>query len=256
MVTTAAAAPETMDAIAAEIFDFLWGAERPPIPTAVDHAYESIWRQLITGERRPGERLSDVELAAQLGVSRTPVRQALHRLAQDELVRFDPRRGFSVRTFTADDVIEMYDVRAALEALAVRLAAPHLGPADLHAQLARLRAVRARLAEHPVVEFLQNDFQLHNVIIRASRNRRLIRLLAMLRSQVSFFQIRDTGYPRRMESALDGHERVLLALLAGETERAAALLVEHIATAKAGVLADMFAAKEVVHDGERLSILN
>jgi DNA-binding GntR family transcriptional regulator len=257
MSVTEAASPTTMDAIAADIFDFLWGAERGPIPTAVDHAYESIWRQLITGERKPGERLSDVELAAQLGVSRTPVRQALHRLARDELVRFDPRRGFWVRAFTAHDVREMFDVRAALEALAVRLAAPHLRPADLHAHLDRLHACRARLAEHPVVPFLQHDFQLHNLIIYASGNGRLIRILAALRSQVSLFQIRDTaGYPRRLELSLDGHERVLLALLAGETEQAAQLLADHIATAKSGVLIDMFDEKEVMPAIEPLRIVS
>src|SRR5215211_4045067 len=118
-----ATSPQAMDAIAVEIFDLLWGDT--PLPTAVDHAFSLIWRQLITGERIPGERLSDVELAAQLGVSRTPVRQALHRLAHYELVRFDPRRGFSVREFTAQDVHEMYDIRSALEVLALRQAARH-----------------------------------------------------------------------------------------------------------------------------------
>ena len=248
--------PTTMDAMVAEIFGFLWGGERGPIPTAVDHAYESIWRQLITGERKPGERLSDVELAAQLGVSRTPVRQALHRLAQDELVRFDPRRGFWVRVFTAHDVHEMFDVRASLEALAVQLAIPHLRATDLHAHLDQLEAVRARLNDHPVVPFLQHDFQMHNLIIHASRNGRLIRILAALRSQVSLFQIRDTaGYPNRLERSLDGHEHVLRALIAGETERAADLMAAHIATAKAGVLADMFDEKEVVPGIEPLRLV-
>jgi DNA-binding GntR family transcriptional regulator len=243
-----------IDDIAAEIFGFLWGTERGPIPTAVDHAYESIWRQLITGERKPGERLSDVELATQLGVSRTPVRQALHRLAQDELVRFDPRRGFWVRVFTAQDVHEMYDVRSALEALSVRLAAPRLRPADLQSQLDRIFAVRGQLAGGAVVPFLQNDFQLHNFLIGASGNGRLIRVLAALRSQVSFFQIRDTGYPCRMDQALVEHERVLLALLDGEVERAAQLMAEHIATAKTRVLADMFGEREVMPGSDRLPI--
>ena len=66
-------------------------------------------------------------------------------------------------------------------------------------------------------------------------------MLAALRGQVSVFQIRDTGYPQRMDAALDGHERVLGALLAGDRENAAALLREHIIQAKNGVLADMFA---------------
>jgi len=82
MTATIVESSAPTDAIAAEMFEFLWGSKRGRIPTAVDHAYESIWRQLVTANRKPGERLSDVELAAQLGVSRTPVRQALHRLAR------------------------------------------------------------------------------------------------------------------------------------------------------------------------------
>lgn len=245
MAATAAHPPGTVEAIGTEIFALLWGEEAGPIPTAVDHAYERIWQQLITGERKPGERLADSELAAQLGVSRTPVRQALHRLAQDELVRFDPRRGFWVRAFTAADVRELYDVRGALEVLAVRLAAPHLRSDALQEQIDQLYAVRARLAERPAALLLQHDFRLHNLLIRASRNGRLIRLLAALRSQVSLFQIRDSGYSHRLETTLDDHERILLALIEGKTDQAAAHLADHIANSKNGVLADIFGVKEV-----------
>jgi DNA-binding GntR family transcriptional regulator len=255
MTVPVAETTPAIDAIAADIFEFLWGTERGAIPTAVDHAYESIWRQLITGERRPGERLSDVELSAQLGVSRTPVRQALHRLAQDELVRFDPRRGFWVRVFTADDIHEMYDVRAALESLAVRLGATRLQRSTLDEQLDLLHAVRVRLHEDPVVDCLTLDFRFHNLLIHASGNGRLIRILAALRSQVSIFQIRDAWYPNRLAFALDGHERVLIALIAGDADRAAQLMVEHIATAKTGVLADMFHEKEVMPAREPLSLV-
>ncbi len=242
MATTVLRSPE-MDGIAAEIFDLLWGAERPAIPTAVDHAYEQIWRRLIAGEWQPGERLSDLDLAAQLRVSRTPVRQALHRLAQDELVLSDPRRGFWVRAFTSQDVHEMYDVRAALESLAVSLAAQRFEPAELQAQLQRLDETRAAVDGGEVQTFLQHDFRFHNLLIRASGNGRLVRMLATLRSQVSVFQIRDTGYPQRMEAALDGHEQVLRALLSGEFDIAAESLREHIVQAKCWVLADMFDEK-------------
>ncbi len=253
-MTTAVVQPDSaMTAIpaelAAEIFDLLWGTDRGPIPTAVDHAYESIWQDLVIGGHRPGDRLSDVDWSERLGLSRTPVRQALHRLAQDELIRFDPRRGFWVREFTAGDIHEMYDVRAALEALALRLAAPHLSRADVQSHLDRIAVLTAQLGALPVVPFLQHDFQLHNFIIRGSRNGRLIRMLAALRSQISHFQVRDTGFPNRLKMALDGHELVLRALIEGETEAAAYHLANHIDTAKAAVLHDMFGPEEVMADG-------
>lgn len=241
--------PETFGA---EIFNSLWGRDRDPIPTAVDHAYERIWFQLIMGERQPGERLSDVELAAQLGVSRTPVRQALHRLAQDELVSFDPRRGFWVRKFTAMDIEELYSVRGALEVLAMSLSAPRLHMEELEAQFAELNEIRARLPGQPVSLFLQHDFHLHNLWIHASRNGRLIRMLAALRSQVSLFQIRDTGYPWRMEIALNDHERILLALIQGNADEAAAALADHVNTSRDGVLADMFNTERVVAGREEV----
>src|SRR6266699_5587228 len=90
--------------LSAEVFDLLWGPDRNAIPTVVDYAYEQIWKQLVFSNEQKEQRLSDVTLAEKLGVSRTPVRQALERLVQDGLVRSDPRRGFWVRMFTAQDI--------------------------------------------------------------------------------------------------------------------------------------------------------
>jgi DNA-binding GntR family transcriptional regulator len=173
-------------------------------------------------------------------MSRTPVRQALERLVHEGLVRSDPRRGFWTSTFTAQDIHEIYDLRGALEVLAVRLAAPRLSQEDLKAHLEALYAVRAELDAHPVLRFLQVDIRFHMLITRASSNGRLIHSLSMLRSQLSMFQMQDTFYPRRMEIALNDHEQVLLALLAGNVDEAADCLARHIRHAKEGVLADIF----------------
>ncbi len=230
-----------------EMFDLLLERDRGAVPTAVDHAYEKIWKLLmVNGARgaRGEQRLSDAALAAQLGVSRTPVRQALDRLAGDGLVRVDPRRGFWTRAFTVGDIHEIYDLRGALESLALRLAAPALDPAELRAELELLHEVRTLLAERPIALFLRRDLRLHNLLIHASGNRRLIRFLATLRGQHGLFQVRDSSYPRRISIALDDHELILRALISGRVDEAAHLLEAHIAHAKAGVLADLFGAAE------------
>src|SRR3984893_8452058 len=128
--------------LTAELFNLLWGQERSAIPTVVDYAYEEIWKRVIMVGGSEEQRLSDVTLSEQLGVSRTPVRQALERLVHEGLVRSDPRRGFWTRTFTAQDIHEIYDIRGALEVLAVHLAAPRLSQDDLRAQLDALYSVR------------------------------------------------------------------------------------------------------------------
>lgn len=228
------------ESLIADLFNLLWGQERSTMPTVVDYAYEEIWKHVIMIGGSEEQRLSDVTLSEQLGMSRTPVRQALERLVQEGLVRSDPRRGFWTSTFTVKDIHEIYDLRSALEMLAVRLAAPQLSQKDLKSQLDTLYAVRAELDTHPVLRFLQVDLHLHMLITRASNNGRLIHSLSLLRSQLSMFQMQDTYYPERMAKALDDHEQVLLALLAGNVEEAADFLGRHIRNAKEGVLADIF----------------
>ncbi len=233
--------------LSAELFNLLWGQERSAMPTVVDYAYEEIWKRVIMIGGSEEQRLSDVTLSEQLGMSRTPVRQALERLVQEGLVRSDPRRGFWTATYTAQDIHEIYDLRGALEVLAVRLAAPRLSQENLKAHLEALYAVRAELDTHPVLRFLQVDLRFHMLITRASNNGRLIHSLSMLRSQLSMFQMQDTFYPKRMEIALNDHEQILLALLAGNVDEAADCLARHIHHAKEGVLADIFLeGKEVV----------
>src|SRR5438270_10556980 len=224
---------EVFDAsLSSELFNLHWGQDRSAIPTVVDYAYEEIWKRVIMIGGSEEQRLSDVTLAEQLGMSRTPVRQALERLVQEGLVRSDPRRGFWTSTFTAQDIHEIYDLRGALEVLALRLAAPRLGQKDLMAHLEALYVVRAELEMRSVIRFLQVDIRFHTLITRASGNGRLIHSLSMLRSQICMFQIQDTLYPKRMEIALNDHEQVLLTLLAGKVDEAAACLARHIQHAK------------------------
>lgn len=232
------------ESLCEELFQLLWGQERSVMPTVVDHAYKELWKRVIMLGGGKEQRLSDVTLAEQLGISRTPVRQALERLVQEGLVRSDPRRGFWTRTYTAQDIHEIYELREALEVLALRLAAPHLNPADLQEQLAALHEVRDHLDSHPVLRFLQIDIRFHMLITRTSNNGRLIHSLSLLRSQLSLFQMQDTSYPQRMESALHDHERILQALLAGNVDEAARELAEHIQRSMRGVLADIFSEGE------------
>ena len=235
------------ESLGTELFNLLWGQERTATPTVVDYAYEQTWQRVIMMGGGEEQRLSDVILAEQLGISRTPVRQALERLVQEGLVRADPRRGFWTSIFTTRDIHEIYDLRGALEVLALRLAAPHLSHENLKAHLEELHAVRAELDTHPVLRFLQVDIRFHMLITRASGNGRLMHNLSLLRSQICMFQMQDSLYPRRMEIALIDHERILQALLAGDVNEAADCLTRHIQHAKEGVLADIFLeGKEVV----------
>src|ERR1700730_11427398 len=92
------------ESLTAELFDLLWGQERSAMPTVVDYAYEEIWKLVIMIGGSEEQRLSDVTLSEQLGMSRTPVRQALERLVHEGFVRSDSRRGFWTGTSTGHDI--------------------------------------------------------------------------------------------------------------------------------------------------------
>jgi DNA-binding GntR family transcriptional regulator len=203
--------------------------------------YELLWRRIVSHQLQPGDKLSDVRLSEELGVSRTPVREALHRLAQDGIVRAESRRGFYVSHFSSEDVREVYDVRAALEVLAVRLALPHLRAADLDTAQAALDAVvrRFRAGDPEANEtFLFIDRAFHEMLVEAAHNRRLTGLMVSLQAQLRVFQFYGIHFQDMMEMSLAHHQAILAALRVGDRPAAEAAMERHIQEVKARVLAD------------------
>ncbi len=188
-------------------------------------------RQVITGELPPGTRLVEDRLAAQLGVSRNPVREALQTLAGEGFVSILPRRGAVVADITAAHAEELFDVRMALESLAARLAARN---ADA-AALGRLRAVldRARVAnergEFDVLAACNTEF--HQLVVAAGGNDYLSLLLAPMARRVQW--IFRASAPTRAAHSWAEHEALLNAIAEGDEEYACALASAHVAAARA-----------------------
>jgi DNA-binding GntR family transcriptional regulator len=108
--------------------------------------YGVLWDRILSRDLSPNEKLSDLRLSEELGVSRTPVREALHRLVQDGVVIYSPNRGFFVASFSADDIGEIFDLRAVLETLALRTVAARLQPAAFESAREDLDRVEALIA--------------------------------------------------------------------------------------------------------------
>ena len=210
----------------------LWQASAPPATTQeslVISVFETIWKQIVEGDRQQGERLIASELASELGVSRTPVQQALYQLQQVGLVAGTAGRGFHVVIFSASDVRDLYDLRTILEVAATRIVASHLSAAQLEAELATIE----RLRSIPVAElgprFLTNDVAFHHELIAGNTgNRRLAEDIAKQRAQMSVFLVGGTRTPGGIAAALNEHEQIVQALLAHDTEQAALAMAQHI----------------------------
>ena len=182
----------TKNQIMHTIFELLKCQEPPNVITAVDQAYEWIWRNEIFVQNKETKRLSDAVLAPQINVSRTPVRVALDRLAHEGLIHFDPRHGYRTHDFTAQEIKEIYEICEINEILALQLAVPNLKKENLQAQLKLLNDLSTNQCQSESINlmFLEADLRLHNLLINSCGNIQLIRLLAVLRSKTVLFQIK------------------------------------------------------------------
>jgi DNA-binding GntR family transcriptional regulator len=224
-----------------ELQDRLAPTEPDPFPSVADALYERLWRRIVNLEFAPGERLAEETLARELGVSRTPVREALLRLGEVGLVRVIPRRGFSVPIISPEDIVELYDLRAALETYATRRATALVTPDDIMHHRARQEAAHASaIAGSPAAgEFFYADLALHEMLHGYGGNRRSARLLADVMGQLSLPSLRAAGDPEHRLAAIVEHGRILAALSARDADAAAAAMASHIEAVKERSLADL-----------------
>ncbi|HEY8485883.1 MAG TPA: GntR family transcriptional regulator [Limnochordales bacterium] len=202
---------------------------------------------ILHGRLRPGQRLVQEELAAQLGTSRQPVREALRRLESEGLIVPLPQRGFVVREFREEDLRENYHLRQLLESEAARLAAGRM-PAEALEQLREVhrsmaRAVR-RQDQGSVVEL---NARFHRLVHQASGMSQLVRLIQQLWAGRTVFT--PVFVPGRAQRSVQEHQAILDALAARDGERAAQAMREHIARAAADYLQRLFHMRQAEVNG-------
>jgi DNA-binding GntR family transcriptional regulator len=198
---------------------------------------EQIRGRILDGSLKPGERLVEDRLSAELGVSRVPVREALRSLSAEGLVTLLPRRGATVVEVTPEDVAELVEVRALLEGLNARLAAQRHDP-EIVAQLQDTLERGNAAAEDGTAEVLARlNAEFHERLAEASRNSVLSDVMRGLRERTSIaFSI--NGRVRAREDWQE-HAGVLAAVIAGDGELAALLATRHVQNAAAAFAASM-----------------
>jgi DNA-binding GntR family transcriptional regulator len=196
--------------------------------TLWQRAYEYLREEILSERMQPGAELQEVALSQELGVSRGPIRDALGRLAAEGLVTVRPRRGAVVRSLSKDEFLELYQVREALEMMAVRLAVPRLGPDDF-AKLEGFTGAMSRHAERGEVEkFFEANASFHAHLLEASGNRKLEELYGQLLGQMGRYRMRSLTLRGNLQRSVAEHAAILRAAKRGDTERAAHLMSEHI----------------------------
>ncbi|MCB4823166.1 GntR family transcriptional regulator [Roseicella aerolata] len=207
----------------------------PPEPAGslADRAYDLFREGLRTGTFRPGQRLLETELAEQLGMSRTPVREAIRRLQSEGLIAHLPARGLCVAAYDAAQVDELYVMREALEGTAARLAAQHAGRPEI-ALLQRMLAQEEGLTGEAAAE---HNRRFHRALHQAAHNRYLLRSLSAISDALLLLGPTTLETAGRAAAARAEHARIVAAIAARDGAAAEAAARAHIAAAHEARLA-------------------
>ena len=191
-------------------------------------AYRRLLEEIRSGALAPGARLRETEVAERLGISRTPVREAIRQLEADGLVVHLPRQGATIRGLDHAEIVELYEMRAVLEGTAARLAAR----AASDVELAELAALNAELAQAPAgPQASEANRRFHRMMIDAARNRFLVKSMSALQRTLMILGPTTLLEPARATAAVAEHAAVLEALIARDGARAEAAMRAHVEAA-------------------------
>ncbi len=205
-----------------------------PVGTSAERVYDDLREAIIGGEYTPGERLRTGALAERFGTSRTPVREALVLLEGDGLVELEPRRGAVVRSFDAADLVDLYEVRAILEARAAQLAALRLTREDLDALDAtcdRAESV-AGIGKAALATLIASNDEFHRIIVKAAGSTRLTAALRTVAGIPRPFKTAFWKNGAERTRSLAAHREIVAALRSGSAERAESAMRLHVLTAR------------------------
>lgn len=193
--------------------------------------FESMREAILSGTLEPGERLMEIQLAEEMGVSRTPVREAIRKLELENFVVMIPRKGAYVAGVSLKDVADVFEIRSALEGLAAGLAAERITDDELE-QMEQALLFKISESEMDLEQIVKSDTDFHALVYRASRNERLVQILENLREQIQRFRSTSLAVPGRNKLAIEEHRMIVEALRNHDSEEAQSLAIAHIVTAE------------------------
>lgn len=204
--------------------------------TLEDQVYTRLEEDILSARIESGVQLTELSLTKKLGVSRTPVRAALHRLAEEGLVSITPNKGAVVIGVSREDLISTYEIRTRLEGLASRLAAQNITPEELDELREALELQEFYISRRDTDHLRELDTKFHYVIYKASGNRPLLKILGDLHKNIRMYRKRSLSVPGRLEESVREHREIYEAIAKGDADAADELTSRHITCALHNIL--------------------
>lgn len=193
-----------------------------------DVVFNTLREAILKGELKPGERLMELQLAAKLGVSRTPIREAIRMLELEGLAVTVPRKGAEVAKMTEKDMEDVLQIRKALDELAVGLACDNIQESDLDNLHVALKNFEASAREHDVKRIAQADVEFHEVIYQATNNPKLVNMLNNLREQMYRYRVEYLKNEAIYPTLIREHEEIFACLKEKDREGVIRIMSNHV----------------------------
>lgn len=193
-----------------------------------DVVFNTLRKAILTGELKPGERLMEIHLAKQLGVSRTPIREAIRKLELEGLVIMIPRRGAEVAQITEKSLKDVLEVRRALDALCVELACDRITKEEKIKLKAACDAFEEAVQTGDATTIAEADVKLHDIIVEATGNQRLIQLINNLSEQMYRYRFEYIKEEDQHNNLVEEHRMIYNSIINNDKENAAKAAKLHI----------------------------
>ncbi len=222
------------------IMENIWGVtklgKRKPLRELV---YESLKKSILHGKIKAGQRLIEETLAHQVGISRTPVREAFYKLERDDLVSRLPKGGFAVREFTKEDVEEIFGIRIALESYASYLATLHITPGEIAALEKKIEASEQALRQGDDDRVIQLHTEFHDLLYKSCKSKKLTEMIHNFRDYFYRYRSALLHAPNGYKTSIAGHRRMLEAMKKKNAREVERLVREHLEKGREIILSEI-----------------
>jgi DNA-binding GntR family transcriptional regulator len=196
-----------------------------------EKVYLALEDAILTGEYKRGDSLTEMSICKKLGVSRTPVRSALHRLSEEGLIEIAPNRGAIVVGMNDDDLADIYKIRIRLEGLASSMATERMSDDEKNALAEIIELSEFYLGKGDVEKLKEFDSNFHVIIYKASGSRALSKILSELHRNIRSYRKLSLTVPGRLAKSIEEHKEILAAIQSGDAKRADEITSHHIENA-------------------------
>lgn len=201
-----------------------------------DVVFNTLRQAILKGEMEPGERLMEIQLAQKLGVSRTPIREAIRKLELEGLVIMIPRKGAEVAHITEKDMKDVLEVRSALEELAATLACRNVTPERLSELKAANKVFESAIVSKDVVAIVDADVAFHDIIYAMTENARLIQIINNLSEQMYRYRLEYVKDARTHSILISEHNDIIRQFSIRNVDEAKTVIRQHINNQEKGII--------------------